>query len=214
MVKFTYKGKTDDNFWICPKKYEEIFKDMDCRKTVTQSGNVYVTATRRVPYASWKDSLYAHILIARIEWSDKMNSIGKHVVVHHKDGNGENNALSNLLVLSAKEHLSLHKRQRENLYTIESLSRMREKRILSEATLAALLEELHALPADAIKVKDLYAHYLIGRNSQFFSDTPAQTTQATKRKHRARHSLKETERFMPTRPVPPLPLSSLAKWKI
>jgi hypothetical protein len=208
MIKFTYKGKTDDNFWICPQKYEEMFKNMDCRKTVTRSGIAYVMAFPRIPYSRYKDAKYAHVMIARAEWpeffeqwdnaSNKMKE--KRVVVHHKDGNGENNALSNLLVLSVKEHNNLHKEQDKREYTAAFLSRMREKWFLSEVTLASLLEELQSyLPEGAISPPKV------------LKNLP--TTHSVNRKHRARHSLKETERFMPVRPVPPLPLSCLRNWK-
>jgi hypothetical protein len=198
MLKFTYKGKTDDNFWICPQKYEEMFKNMDCRKTVTKTGIAYVMAFPRIPYSRYKDAKYAHVMIASAEWPDKMKE--KRVVVHHKDGNGENNAIDNLLVLSVKEHNNLHKKLAKQEYILAFLSRMREKWILSEATFAALLEELqNSLPEGAVSTPNV------------LKNLPS--THSVVRKHRARHSLKETERFMPTRPVPPLPLSSLRKWK-
>jgi hypothetical protein len=137
-----YEGTAgrEGHVWTCSEKHVPLFFDFDCRRIKTKTGINYPMAFPRIPYANYSDAKYAHVMIATAEWPDKMKI--KDSVVHHIVGNGENNALSNLLVLSRKEHVKLHKDQDKLNYTAAFLSSMTEKGVLSKTTLAALLYEL------------------------------------------------------------------------
>lgn len=52
------------------------------------------------------------LLLHRVIWEDEFGSIPSGMEVHHKDGDGTNNDLDNLELLSSSEHALLHKERR------------------------------------------------------------------------------------------------------
>jgi len=66
-------------------------------------------------YRRWKDSKkLVHRTVAEKKIGGK---IGRGRVVHHKDGNKQNNRPSNLRVMSRSEHSSLHAKKRRGLFS-------------------------------------------------------------------------------------------------
>lgn len=83
-------------------------------------------------HGKWKESpVSLHVQI----WKDNYGEIPKGRIIHHKDGNPENNTLSNLECITEKEHKAIHYADKEwSARTRKSLSSGQLKRPLIEYT--------------------------------------------------------------------------------
>lgn len=103
-VKTTYNV----NCVICGKEFEALRKTGKYCKSCVAKLNKFSIGTGTYIYnkGNYKKGLLKHKMIAEQVLGRKLAS---NEVVHHMDGNRENNAVENLIVLSRSKHVSLHR---------------------------------------------------------------------------------------------------------
>lgn len=89
------------------------FKGLNMGKHVIYNGRKYfLHSSQTYYYCGPQKGIYSRALHRQI-WYDNKGAIPKGMHVHHKDGNTENNEISNFEILSPSEHGRLHSKEND-----------------------------------------------------------------------------------------------------
>jgi hypothetical protein len=145
IVEMPYVGNAgrEGRTWKCSAKHVDLFRDYQCRTMRPHDGLTYVQAFPCVKYAKYSDAESAHMMIAHAEWPDeRLGRGGLNKVVHHWNGDGEDNTIENLCVMHSGRHRIIHSYNKYVDSINKLCDRLENKGIISKITSIAILNEI------------------------------------------------------------------------